>query len=311
SWLAAPHSLGRKTAERYNELARWQIIPFLGDVVLQKLRPAHIEQWHGELLAAGGKGGRPLAARTVGNAHRVLHRALERAVLAEVVSRNVAHLIKPPEVKDADVMSLRAEQIQSVLGALVGHPLQPIAVLALSTGARRGEILGLAWRHVDLDDGTITIARTLEQAYGQLTFKAPKTKHGKRTIALPRIAVDALRAHRLRQLELRLAQGEGKPGPDALVFCTLEGNPIPPGNLSRDWRKFVKAHKLPEVSFHGLRHSHASALIAAKIDPVSVAHQLGHGSPVVTMRIYAHKFGELDTKAADAIEATLRTGKER
>jgi integrase len=192
SWLAAPHSLGRKTVERYKELARWQIVPFLGSVVLQKLRPAHIEQWHRELLAAGGKGGRPLAARTVGNAHRVLHRALERAVLAEVVSRNVAHLIKPPAIKDADVVSLRAEQIQTVLEALVGHLLQPIAVLALSTGARRGELLGLAWRHVDLAGGTVTIERALEQADGRLTFKAPKTKHGKRTIALPRVAVDAL-----------------------------------------------------------------------------------------------------------------------
>jgi integrase len=141
AWLAAPHGLGRKTSERYSELARWQIIPFLGNMPLQRLRPIHIEDWHGKLLTAGGKGGRPLAPRTAGNAHRVLHRVLERALRAELVSRNVAHAIRPPKVEDADVVSLRADQIQSVLDALSGHLLEPIAVLALSTGARRGELL--------------------------------------------------------------------------------------------------------------------------------------------------------------------------
>ena len=126
-----------------------------------------------------------------------------------------------------------------------------------------------------------------------------------------RFAVEALRAHRRRQLELRLALGQGKPEPDALVFCDHNGDPIPPNNLSGDWARFVKGRKLPPISFHGLRHSHVSALIAKGVDVLTVSRRIGHASPVVTMRVYAHLFSGTDKAAADAIEAVLRTGRER
>jgi integrase len=244
-------------------------------------------------------------------AHRVLHRALARAVATEVVSRNVASIIKPPKVEETEVESLTADQIASVLAALKGHWLQPIAVLALSSGARRGELLALRWTDIDLDTATARIERSLEQTKAGLRFKSPKTKHGRRVIALPPVAVEALPAHRRRQLELRMALGQGKPEPDALVFGTVEGDPIPPNNLSRDWARFVKARKLPAVSFHGLRHSHASALIATGIDALTVSRRIGHASPVVTLKVYSHLFKETDRTAASAIEAALRTGDER
>src|SRR5262249_43924464 len=197
------------------------------------------------------------------------------------------------------------------LAALEGHPLQPIVVLALSTGARRAEMLALPWGNVDLVGATMRIERSLEQTRAGVKFKAPKTKNGRRTVALPAIAVEALQAHRRPRLELRLALGQGKPDANTLVFSTVDGDATPPNNLSRDWRRFVKARKLPDVSFHGLRHSHASALIASGIDQLTVARRLGHGSPVVTLRIYSHLFEKTDTLAASAIEAALRTGKEQ
>ena len=154
------------------------------------------------------------------------------------------------------------------------------------------------------------IERSLEQTKAGLRFKAPKTAKGKRTVSLPPIAVDALRSHRRRQLELRLALGHGKPEPGALVFCDHNGDPIPPNNLSRDWRRFVLTRKLPPISFHGLRHSHVSALIAGGVDVLTVSRRIGHASPVVTMKAYAHLFSETDKTAAKAIEAALRSGKE-
>ena len=153
--------------------------------------------------------------------------------------------------------------------------------------------------------------RSLEQTKAGGRFKAPTTAKGKRTVSLPPIAVEALRAHRRGQLELRLALGQGKPEPDALVFCDHNGDPIPPNNLSRDWARFVKGRKLPPISFHGLRHSHVSALIAKGVDVLTVSRRIGHASPVVTMRVYAHLFSGTDKAAADAIEAVLRTGRER
>src|SRR6476619_5934282 len=137
--------------------------------------------------------------------------------------RSLAHAIRPPKVEEAEVETLKVDQVGAVLEALDDHPLHPIGVLALSTGARRGEILSMRWRDVDMTAGTLRIKRSLEQTKAGLKFKAPKTKHGRRTVALPPIALEALRAHRRRQLELRLALGLGKPEPDALVFCGLDG----------------------------------------------------------------------------------------
>jgi integrase len=307
SWLGGAHGLAGKTVERYRQLAEQQIIPHLGAVPLQKLRPAHVDEWHSKLLASGGKDGRPLSPRTVGHAHRVLHRALERALRSELVARNVAHAIRPPKVEDVEVKALKADQIAPMLEALRGHWLEPIAVLALSTGARRGEILALTWGNIDLTGATLRIERSLEQTKAGLKFKQPKSKRGRRIVALPPIAVDALQAHRRRQLELRLAFGLGKPEGETLVFSTVDGDPIPPNNLSRDWRRFVKARKLPDISFHGLRHSHVSALVASGMDPVTIARRVGHASISTTMNVYAHMFEKTDASAADAIEAALTT----
>jgi integrase len=144
-----------------------------------------------------------------------------------------------------------------------------------------------------------------------LRFKAPKTRHGRRTISLPASVLDLLRAHWKAQVEMRLALGLGRPDDDGLVFARPDGSPMSPDNLSRDWRRAVAKFGLPQVSFHALRHSHASALIAAGIDVLTVSRRLGHGTPVVTLNTYAHLFDKTDGAAAQAIEAALRTVPER
>jgi integrase len=278
-------------------------------VPLQKLKPAQLTDWHATLLKAGGQDGRPLATRTVAAAHRVLRLLLARAVTNELLPRNVAAVVKPPKVEDREIAILQADQIAAVLAPLAGHTLEPIAILALGSGARRGEILALRWQDLDLDVATIRIERSLEQTRAGLRFKAPKTKHGRRTVALPAFAIEAMRSHRRRVLELRIALGLGKPDTEALVFCRLDGNPMPPNDLSRDWRRFVKARKLPLVAFHALRHTHVSALISCGVDLLTISRRIGHASPVITLRVYAHMFQNNDAAAAGAIENALRTGK--
>jgi integrase len=311
AWLDGAHGLSPKTAERYRQLAEQQIIPHLGAIALQKLRPAQIQDWHGTIERAGGKEGRPLSARTVGHAHRVLHRALKRAVDNETLPRNVAGVIQPPKVQAEEVEILTPEQISDVLDKLEGHGLYPIVALALATGMRRGELLALRWDDLDLDGATVSIERSLEETKAGLRFKTPKTKHGRRTISLPPSSVDALRAHRRQQLELRIALGQGRPEPTALVFSTIEGDPLSPDKLSRDWRRLTAARKLPQVPFHALRHTHASALIASRLDVLTISRRLGHASAVVTLAIYGHLFGNTDREAASAIEAALRIRVER
>lgn len=305
SWLDADNHLSPKTKERYRQLVERQIVPHLGAVPLQRLRPPQVHDWHSTLSKAGSVGGKPLSARTVGHAHRVLHRALERAIRLEIVSRNVAHPVRPPKPDAAEIEILSAEQIGGVLTRLADHPLHAIVALALGSGMRRGELCGLAWGAVDLDAATVRVERSLEETGAGLRFKPPKTRHGRRVISLPAPTIDVLRAHRRQQLEHRLLVGLGRPGPDDLVFALPDGSAYPPDKLSRDWGNVVRDRRLPRVMFHALRHSHASALLAAGVDVVTVSRRLGHGSPAITLGVYAHRFGSTDAAAARAIEAAI------
>ena len=144
-----------------------------------------------------------------------------------------------------------------------------------------------------------------EYSSSGLRFKPPKTKYGRRTISLPPHAVRVLREHRPQQFELRLQLGLGKPEPDALVFCNADGTPMSPNYVTRCWQDASVGLGLPQVMFHALRHTHASALIAPGIDVVKISRRLGHADPTVTLRIYAHLFDKVDTTAASAIEVAL------
>jgi integrase len=164
---------------------------------------------------------------------------------------------------------------------------------------------------LDLDAATLRVERSLEETAAGLRLKPPKTKHGRRTISLPAHAVAVLRAHWRQQLEHRMALGLGKPEPATLIFSHPDGSLLSPDNLSRDWRRTCRSLGLPLVMFHALRHTHASALIASGLDVVQISRRLGHSSPVVTLRTYAHLFTSSDSAAAAAIENVLRTPRER
>jgi integrase len=220
------------------------------------------------------------------------------------LARKVADVAKPPKIEEGEVEILNADQIAAVLDALKGHSIYPIAALAIATGMRRGELLALRWKNVNFDASEVRVEHSLEQTKAGLRFKAPKTKHGRRTISLPASAADMLREHRKKQLELRFALGMGKPGVEALVFCSHDGKPLSPNYLSIQWRRAANLPK--KVTFHALRHSHASALIAAGIDVVTVSRRLGHASPNITLGVYAHLFSKTDVAAAEAIEKVIR-----
>ncbi|HML93255.1 site-specific integrase [Methyloceanibacter sp.] len=138
-----------------------------------------------------------------------------------------------------------------------------------------------------------------------MRFKAPKTKAGRRDIGLPDIVIEALREHRRAQLELRMALGLGKASEDALVFPDIEGRPQAPSDVSRNWGLKAATLGIPEITFHSLRHCHASQLVDANVDIVTISRRLGHASPDVTLRVYAHLFRRDDGKAAEAINAAL------
>ena len=182
--------------------------------------------------------------------------------------------------------------------------MHPIATLALLSGARRGELLALRWCDLDVDKGSMRIERSLEQTRaGGLRFKEPKTPDSVRVISLPAGAVEALKAHRVRQLEQRMMLGQG--GRPELVFTTLDGDPITPDVLSKAWSRQTAAKGMPQVHFHALRHTHASMLISEGIDIVQISKRLGHASPTITLNTYSHLFKKDDDDLVSALEKAL------
>jgi integrase len=295
------------TAARYRELNDNQITPFIGAMTLQKLRRLDIESWHTTLRNNGhaqGKGG--VGARTIGHAHRVLSKALMDAAKDHLVVNVVTKLEAPPKPDDDEMIIVR--DVPAFIEKLKTGRLCVPAMVALFTGMRRGEVLALRWGRIDLDRKVIEVREALEPApERQVRFKKPKTKAGKRDITLPDILVDTLREYRRSQLELRLKLGIGKLQGDDLLFPDIDGSPITPNTLSVAWVNFAKRIGMPEVTFHALRHTHASQLIDAGVDIVTISKRLGHAKPDITLRVYSHLFRNDDGKAAAAINAALKT----
>jgi integrase len=183
--------------------------------------------------------------------------------------------------------------------------MYPIILLALGTGLRRGEVLGLRWSDVSLERQTLTVAQSLEQTKAGLRFKAPKTKGSRRTVALSASLVEELQAHRARQAAERLSLGMGR-DPNALVFARIDGDPIQPDSVTKMFARIVARAKITSVSFHALRHTHATELLRAGVHPKITSERLGHATIAITMDTYSHVLPGLQEDAAQRIDQALR-----
>ena len=247
-----------------------------------------------------------LATATIRHVHVVAHRAFKEAKAWGLLRDNPADMVKPPKMRAAEVKILQAAEAKELLGKLRCGPLYMLASLALGTGARRGELLALRWRDIDFDSRRLTIEQALEQtAEHGIRTKEPKTKHGRRTISLPAHIVAELRAHHAAQAEQRLALGMGRAPEDATVLASLDGKPLSPDTVSKQWERTMDALGRPEITLHSLRHTHASMLIASGMDILTISRRLGHANPTVTLNVYGHLIAGSDDKAAQIMEAAF------
>ena len=300
-WLqSTQHSVRPSTWRRYEQLLRIHAIPALGTLSLTRLEPHHIQKLYTDCLTQG------LAPATVRQLHAVLRRALGQATKWGTVARNVAALVSPPRVKRHEITPLTAAQARALLDAAQDARLEALYALALSTGMRLGELLGLRWQDVALDAGILKVEHTLLRLRDGLQLTEPKTARSRRRIALTPQAVDALRQHRARQAAERLHLGAAWEDHD-LVFANEIGKPIEAGNLLRRsfWPLLAKA-RLQRIRFHDLRHTAATLMLQQGVHPKVVSELLGHSSIGLTLDVYSHVIPDMQQHAVAVMHALLK-----
>lgn len=300
-WLAGHRAtISPRTAERYEEHIEGHIKPAIGGLVLGKLTNLDISAFYAAKLANGrldGKGG--LAARTVHHFDRLLHVAFEDAVRSRLIVFNPVTHAKRPKVAKTTKRTPSEDELSALLAAAANGPLYAPVILILATGMRRGELLALCWRNIDLDGARLQIVEAVEETKEAIRLKEPKTQAGRRRIDLPAFAVEALRKHQLQQKEEHLAIGL-RWTVDTLVFPNMHGGLQRPRHFTkRVARLAVKAGV--KFSSHLGRHDHFTRLMAAGVHPKVAQIRAGHSSIATTMDVYSHA---IDAMQKDAVERT-------
>lgn len=299
-WLEAVEpSLRPATFRRYADMLRVHILPQLGTRQLAKLTPADLQRFYANRLAYG------LSSTTVHHLHVMLHRVLKQAERWGMVSRNVGSMVDAPRRTFPEITTWNLEQVNHFFTVSDRHDLAALWRLALLTGMRRGELLGLKWEDLDLDRGTLAVRRTLSRGKeGRWELGQPKTAAGRRSIALPASCVTSLRKHRARQNAERLRLGEIWED-HGFVFTNRIGNMLHVNSLSHAFGTLTAASGLPVIRFHDLRHTSATLLLAQGVHPKIVQERLGHADITMTLNRYSHVTPGMQRMAADTLDAAL------
>ena len=275
------------------------LVPALGRLPLQKLAPQHVQAFLNEKLASH------LSPRTVQYLRAVLRRALGQAVKWGLVPRNVATLVDPPHVSRPLIEPLTPEEARVLLAAAKGDRLEALFTVAMAVGLRRGEALGLRWPDVDLERGELRVQRALQRIDGKLELVEPKSAMSRRAIRLPQVVIEALRTHRVRQLEERL-RGGSQWREQGFVFTTSVGTPLDHGTVIRRFHSILEKAGLRRQRFHDLRHCCATLLLVQGVHPRVVMEILGHSKVSVTLDTYSHVLPVLHGDAAERMDAVLK-----
>lgn len=285
------------TWRRYRQLIERHIAPALGRLSLARLSPTDVQRMVNRILEAG------LSPTTAHHVHAVLRAALREAVAAELVGRNVAALVKPPPMAFHEMQTLDADQARTLLAAATGDRWEALWLLAVTTGMRQGELLGLRWPDVDLDQAVLHVTGNLSRGPNGLEVARPKTHRSRRPIRLSQAATDALRRHRAAQAAERLQAGTAWED-HQLVFCRPTGRPLTAAWLVRGrFQPLLKRAGLPLIRFHDLRHTAATLWFRSGVNPKIVQETLGHSRVAITLDTYSHMIPDLQVETARVMDA--------
>lgn len=304
AWLkdVATPRVRPKTLIHYKFLIEKHIIPGIGRVPLLKLSPAHVQMFLTEKLGS-------LSAKTCHHLRTCLRVALGTAVKWRPVHRNAAALTDPPPTPERRVRCMSEEELGAFEKAARGHHFEAAFIVALSTGMREAEILGLQWQRVDLEKRQIEVAVQLQRIDGKLTLTAPKTSKGRRGILLCDVAAKALAAHKLMQEADRQRASTRWQATEFVFTNPATGTPLDQRTLVQYFYGIRDAAGIKNLRFHDLRHSAASFLLANGVPIKMIFELLGHSSTSFTMDVYGHCLPKLQQEAATQMDAVFEAAK--
>ncbi len=308
-WLPIQKTkLRTSTFDSYRRNIELHVVPALGRRRLYKLSVDDLDRFYSTLLTDGRKDGKPggLSPKTVRSIHLVLHKAPADAHRKGVVARNVATVADPPSLgarRRDDIKAWDADQLRAFLAAMAPNPLYPAFHLAAHTGMRRGEVLGLRWSDLDLDEGRLSVRQALVSVAYEVQISDVKTGSGRRTIDLDCGTVDVLRSWRVGRFG---DQRDREPGIEDLVVLRPDGSQIHPDIFSQTFDRCVAKLAVPTISLHDLRHTHATLLLKAGVPVRVVSERLGHATAAFTMTVYQHVLPGMQAEAAAAFAGLLQ-----
>jgi integrase len=300
--IAAKSRLKQRTYEDYIEYMKRYVRPEIGKKPLSKIKPLDIQAIYTRMLEKG------LSPRTIRFAHAILSSALKQAVKWQILAINPALMVDLPQNHRKEMKALSPEEAKRFLESAREDKWYVIFSLAISTGMRPEEYLGLKWKDIDWQNGAAIIQRALvwRRKGGGWTLQEPKTSQSRRTIPLPKSVLSELQAHRKKQLEERLKLGQAYENND-FVFATELGSPILTSNLTRrHFKPILKKAELSEsIRLYDLRHTCATLLLSAGKSPKVIAERLGHSTVVLTLDTYSHVLPSMQKDATDELEQML------
>jgi integrase len=289
-----------KTYRNYEMVVREHLTPALGSVAVDKLSQRHVQ----ELMSAKQRDG--LSIRTVLYIRSILRAALNTAMKWDLVARNVATLVDPPQAPRYEPVTLDEPKARQLLAAVAGDRLEALYVVSVMLGLRQAESFGLQWRDVDLEAGMLTVRKQLQRIDGQPTFTEPKTSRSKRAIPLSPSVAAALKRHRTRQVEERLTAGGRWQAQWELVFCDPQGSPLHASRIREHLLATLMRAGMDPMRWHDLRHSAASMLAARGVHPTTAQAILGHATVSTTLGVYSHADRAAVKDAVQGMDDVLR-----
>ena len=291
--------LAANTISGYRINIERHIIPYIGEIRLNRLQPKDIQALYGKLAAAG------LSGTSMRYVHNTLHKALVCAVKGQVLQKNAADYVDIPLASKFEAIPLTPDEAKQLIAACKDTEIYIPVLLALMHGLRRGEVLALQWNDVDFEVGTLSIKRSANYIKGEFFLSDTKTRNSRRTLRMSPTMICSLREHKALQDEWRVEFGKGF-NPYNLVICRKDGSPMTPNAVQYLFKEALSTNDLPDIRFHDLRHTNATFMLRNEVPAKIVSAMLGHSTISITLDTYSHVMTDMQQDAVTALESMLK-----